>query len=159
MSKIYLKDTQSFNNDSFKIGDKSGSKKLSEYVAANRLLFEFEWNLSSSVVLSKQGQQKRIGQSTKALSLNDEQMRVNMRLGQLKECIKRLGAKIEISALKQQNLSKNLKNSVSLYTKGNIKYGEFLYSMDKNLEDRSSFIFDIGEFETAKVEYFYERGD
>ncbi|MBR8462935.1 hypothetical protein KDE12_08820 [Campylobacter sp. faydin G-105] len=84
MSKIYLKDTQSFNNDSFKIGDKSGSKKLSEYVAANRLLFEFEWNLSSSVVVSKQGQQKRIEQSTKALSLNDEQMRVNMRLEQLK---------------------------------------------------------------------------
>ncbi|MBR8462934.1 hypothetical protein KDE12_08815 [Campylobacter sp. faydin G-105] len=48
---------------------------------------------------------------------------------------------------------------MSLYTKGNIKYGEFLYSMDKNLEDRSSFILAIGEFETAKVEYFYERGD
>jgi len=157
--KVYLKDSQGFSNDSFKKGDKSGSQMLGSYADANRPMLEFQWSLPDSLAASRQSQIKRIEEQKAALELSDEESMLAARLGGLESKIKRLTSQVQIAQLKQDALKQNLQNFTRRYQSGAIKYGEFLFLLDKNFSDRLNFILDSDELEITKLEYFYERAE
>ena len=154
--KIYLKDTQSVNNNSFKKGERTTSQMAEVYADANKPRVEFEWKLPDSLSLSKQAQAKRIEQQRAALNLSDEENRIMSRLKELKGTIKGLNARLNLDSLKQEKLDSALVELLASYLGGEIKYEEFLYMSEKNFSERANFILDGDLLELNKLEYFFE---
>ena len=154
--KIYLKDTQSVNNNSFKKGERTTSQMAEAYADANKPRVEFEWKLPDSLSLSKQAQAKRIEQQKAALNLSDEENRIMARLKELKGTIEGLNARLSLDSLKQEKLDSALVELLANYLGGEVKYEEFLYMSEKNFSDRANFILDDDLLELNKLEYFFE---
>ena len=154
--KIYLKDTQSVNNNSFKKGERTVTQMAGAYADANKPRVEFEWKLPDSLSLSKQSQVKRIEQQKAALNLSDEENRIMTSLKELKGTIEGLNARINLDSLKQEKLDSALVELLANYLGGEIKYEEFLYMSEKNFSDRANFILDDDLLELNKLEYFFE---
>ena len=154
--KIYLKDTQSVNNNSFKKGERTVTQMAGAYADANKPRVEFEWKLPDSLSLSKQSQVKRIEQQKAALNLSDEENRIMTSLKELKGTIEGLNARINLDSLKQEKLDSALVELLANYLGGEIKYEEFLYMSEKNFSDRANFILDGDLLELNKLEYFFE---
>ena len=154
--KIYLKDTQSVNNNSFKKGERTAAQMAEAYADANKPRVEFEWKLPDSLSLSKQAQAKRIEQQKAALNLSDEENRIMSRLKELKGTIEGLNARLNLDSLKQEKLDSVLVEFLANYLGGEIKYEEFLYMSEKNFSDRANFILDGDLLELNKLEYFFE---
>ena len=154
--KIYLKDTQSVNNNSFKKGERTAAQMAEAYADANKPRVEFEWKLPDSLSLSKQAQAKRIEQQKAALNLSDEENRIMARLKELKGTIEGLNARLSLDSLKQEKLDSALVELLANYLGGEVKYEEFLYMSEKNFSDRANFILDDDLLELNKLEYFFE---
>ena len=154
--KIYLKDTQSVNNNSFKKGDRTAAQMAGAYADANKPRVEFEWKLPDSLSLSKQAQAKRIEQQRAALNLSDEENRIMTRLKELKGTIEGLNAKLNLDSIKQDKLDSALVELLASYLGGEVKYEEFLYMSEKNFSERANFILDGDLLELNKLEYFFE---
>lgn len=154
--KIYLKDTQSVNNNSFKKGERTVAQMAEAYADANKPRVEFEWKLPDSLSLSKQAQAKRIEQQKAALNLSDEENRIMARLKELKGTIEGLNARLSLDSLKQEKLDSALVELLANYLGGEVKYEEFLYMSEKNFSDRANFILDDDLLELNKLEYFFE---
>ena len=154
--KIYLKDTQSVNNNSFKKGERTAAQMAEAYADANKPRVEFEWKLPDSLSLSKQSQVKRIEQQRAALNLSDEENRIMVRLKELKSTIEGLNARLNLDSLKQEKLDSALVELLENYLSGEVKYEEFLYMSEKNFSDRANFILDGDLLELNKLEYFFE---
>ena len=154
--KIYLKDTQSVNNNSFKKGERTAAQMAGAYADANKPRVEFEWKLPDSLSLSKQAQAKRIEQQRAALNLSDEENRIMARLKELKSTIEGLNARLNLDSLRQEKLDSALVELLASYLGGEIKYEEFLYMSEKNFSERANFILDGDLLELNKLEYFFE---
>ncbi|MGP1359992.1 hypothetical protein [Campylobacter sp.] len=154
--KIYLKDTQSVNNNSFKKGEKTAAQMAEAYADANKPRVEFEWKLPDSLSLSKQSQAKRIEEQKAALDLSDEENRIIARLKDIKATIESLSARLNLESLKQDKLDSGFNDLLSSYLDGEIKYEEFLFVSEKNFSDRANFILDGDLLELNKLEYFFE---
>ena len=154
--KIYLKDTQSVNNNSFKKGERTAAQIAEAYADANKPRVEFEWKLPDSLSLSKQSQAKRIEEQKAALGLSDEENRIIARLKGIKATIESLSARLNLESLKQDKLDSGFNDLLSSYLDGEIKYEEFLFVSEKNFSDRANFILDGDLLELNKLEYFFE---
>jgi len=154
--KIYLKDTQSVNNNSFKKGERTAAQMAEAYADANKPRVEFEWKLPDSLSLSKQSQAKRIEEQKAALGLSDEENRIIARLKDIKATIESLNARLNLQSLKQDKLDSSFNDLLGSYLDGEIKYEEFLFVSEKNFSDRANFILDGDLLELNKLEYFFE---
>ncbi|WP_180997111.1 hypothetical protein [Campylobacter concisus] len=154
--KIYLKDTQSVNNNSFKKGERTTSQMAEAYADANKPRVEFEWKLPDSLSLSKQSQTKRIEEQKAALDLSDEENRIMARLKDLRGVIEGLSARLNLDSLKQDNLDSDFNNLLNGYLSGKVKFEQFLFVSEKNFSDRANFILNGDLLELNKLEYFFE---
>ena len=154
--KIYLKDTQSVNNNSFKKGEKTTSQMAEAYADANKPRVEFEWKLPDSLSLSKQSQTKRIEEQKAALNLSDEENRIIARLKDLRGVIEGLSARLNLDSLKQDNLDSDFNDLLNGYLSGKVKFEQFLFVSEKNFSDRANFILNGDLLELNKLEYFFE---
>ena len=50
-------------------------------------------------------------------------------------------------------------NLARIYARGDKKYGEFLFLLNKEFQDELNFILDRDEAEIKKLEYFFESGE
>ena len=154
--KIYLKDTQSVNNNSFKKGERTTSQMAEAYADANKPRVEFEWKLPDSLSLSKQSQTKRIEEQKAALDLSDEENRIMARLKDLRGVIEGLSARLNLDSLKQDNLDSDFNDLLNGYLSGKVKFEQFLFVSEKNFSDRANFILNGDLLELNKLEYFFE---
>jgi len=154
--KIYLKDTQSVNNNSFKKGERTTSQMVDAYADANKPRVEFEWKLPDSLSLSKQSQTKRIEEQKAALDLSDEENRIIARLKDLRGVIEGLSARLNLDSLKQDSLDSDFNDLLNGYLSGKVKFEQFLFVSEKNFSDRANFILNGDLLELNKLEYFFE---
>ena len=154
--KIYLKDTQSVNNNSFKKGERTAAQMAAAYADANKPRVEFEWKLPDSLSLSKQSQTKRIEEQKAALDLSDEENRIIARLKDLRGVIEGLSARLNLDSLKQDSLDSDFNDLLNGYLSGKVKFEQFLFVSEKNFSDRANFILNGDLLELNKLEYFFE---
>ncbi|WP_169763961.1 hypothetical protein [Campylobacter mucosalis] len=159
LPKIYLKDSQSLNNNSFKQSKGGTSETISKYLDANKPVLELKWDLPNSITKSKQRQEQEATYQKQLLELNDKTAMIVARLQALKEIIIRLEASTKIDEVKSKRLQKSLKNVILSYSSGYIKYDEFLFLLEDNIAEQVGFLLDMGEFQIRKLEYFFEQKD
>ncbi len=159
MPKIYLKDTQYLDNDSFKTSDKTTSEVINKYAANNKPMIEFKWNLPDSLTTSREEQKARIEKQKAALDLNDAKNALMAKLGALEASIKELNARLQIVELKRKDTQPVFQNLARIYARGDKKYGEFLFLLNKEFQNELNFILDRDEAEIKKLEYYFESGE
>ncbi|CAD7286787.1 TolC family protein [Campylobacter suis] len=157
--KIYLKDSQVLNENSFKKGDASSAQMAKRYLDTNKPLLELSWSLPSSLNKSTEQQKNEAKYQKIALALSEEERISLQRLEALEALIKRLDAEQKIKQTKVSSVQKSFENLARLYIWGKISYNEFLFLLDDNVAWLNGFWLDKDELEIRKMEYYYERGD
>ncbi|MGG7047928.1 MULTISPECIES: TolC family protein [unclassified Campylobacter] len=157
--KIYLKDFQVLNDNSFKKGDSSSAQMAKRYLDTNKPLLELSWSLPSSLNKSTEQQKNEAKYQKIALALSEEEHMSLQQLDTLETLIKRLDAEQKIKQTKVSSVQKSFENLARLYAWGKISYSEFLFLLDDNTAWLNGFWLDKDELEIRKMEYYYERGD
>ncbi|MGG7073136.1 hypothetical protein U5B43_02580 [Campylobacter sp. 9BO] len=157
--KIYLKDSQVLNDNSFKKGDASSAQMAKRYLDTNKPLLELSWSLPNLLNKSTEQQKNEAKYQKIALALSEEERMSLQRLDTLETLIKRLDAEQKIKQTKVSSVQKSFENLARLYAWGKISYSEFLFLLDDNTAWLNGFWLDKDELEIRKMEYYYERGD
>ena len=122
-------------------------------------MIEFKWNLPDSLTVSREEQKARIEKQKAALDLNDARNALRAKLGALEVSIKELNARLQIAELKRKDTQPVFQNLARIYARGDKKYGEFLFLLNKEFQNELNFILDRDEAEIKKLEYFFESGE
>ena len=122
-------------------------------------MIEFKWNLPDSLTVSREEQKARIEKQKAALDLNDARNALRAKLGALEASIKELNARLQIAELERKDTQPVFQNLARIYARGDKKYGEFLFLLNKEFQNELNFILDRDEAEIKKLEYFFESGE
>ena len=115
--------------------------------------------MPDSLTVSREEQKARIEKQKAALDLNDAKNALRAKLGALEASIKELNARLQIAELKRKDTQPVFQNLARIYARGDKKYGEFLFLLNKEFQNELNFILDRDEAEIKKLEYFFESGE
>ncbi|MBE2984961.1 hypothetical protein CCAL9344_07235 [Campylobacter sp. RM9344] len=158
MPKIYFKDTQGFDIDSFRLYKRTGKELVSGYLAANRPMLEFSWKLPNQSS-SKERQIRRIEEQRSALEFNDEIMLNKQRLDELKDRIVVLETRIFIDESKHARVIEELSRAIQRYAVGNMSADKMVILLEGIFENSANFILNVSELEISKMQWYFERGE